>query len=433
MNVHNDQHRIRPPLAAAGCRLVPNPRPLGEGRSPQATRRGEVRVLLSKPSPSGRGQGEGAVFPSTTYRLPLIAHRGFTLAELLIVVLIISIVTVATIPFLKPALDSRRIREAARLFTSQLAAAQSQAIANGNSVGVWMEKTSSNNPTITLGNTDTSMDLSLCEVPDPYSGDTSTSTVVVNVTPPSVPGNANVGTVTMNNADTAWVGLIHKDDLIRFNNSGPYYVLSGPINNDRTLIQTPPPSATVFGILPVQPGYPSQLGGDDFFPNLNPAFRYLPPAAWTTAGWTTPFQIIRQPARSAGSPVSLPSGAVIDTHFSGMGNTGFVAAFSSNGPEPIELIFDKSGAVESVYFGGTKYAVTAPLYFLIGKREKAFTLNATNPAEQNWTDPDNIWVSVNPHTGVASATEVASGSSGPPSSLSQSRAFAISAQAMGGK
>src|SRR4029077_8430960 len=126
MNFHNDQYRVRPPLAAAGRRM-----------------------------------------------LPPTAYRGFTLAELLIVVLIISIVTVATIPFLKPALDSRRIREAARIFTSQLAAAQSQAIANGNSVGVWMEKTSANS--VSPGTSDTSMDLYLCEVPDPYAGDTTNS------------------------------------------------------------------------------------------------------------------------------------------------------------------------------------------------------------------------------------------------------------------
>lgn len=378
MNITIDQHRFRR-----------KPLPSGEGRSPQATRRGEVRV------------------PPTVY-------RAFTLAELLIVVLIISIVTVATIPFLKPALDSRRIREAARLFTSQLASAQSQAIANGNSVGVWMEKIHMGGTSSSTVEGRASADLSLCEVPDPYSGDTSTSTVLVNVT---TSGGQNSGTVTMNSADTAWVGLIKDGDLIRFNNAGSYYVLTGPHNSDRILIQTTPPAATVFNFSPLQIGFPFQVGGDDFVAGSNPpnpAFRNLPPAAWTPAGWTTSFQIIRQPVQSAGAPVELPSGSIIDLELSGMGNSG---AFLSTDNKPLLLMFDRSGAVECIYSGGNRVEVIAPLYFMVGRREG---IGAENDADQ-----DNIWVSVNPHTGVASTTEVATGGS--------SRAFAISAQAMGGK
>src|SRR5262245_39337514 len=71
-------------------------------------------------------------------------HRtAFTLVELLVVIAIISTVTLATVPMILPALDSRRIRESARIVSTQFASAQSEAIARGRSVGVWIERLSS--------------------------------------------------------------------------------------------------------------------------------------------------------------------------------------------------------------------------------------------------------------------------------------------------
>ena len=227
------------------------------------------------------------------------------MAEVLIVVLIVSVVTIATIPLLKPAMDNRRIREAARIVTSQFASAQAEAISSGHSVGVWMEK-------IPLGGAsgsvegEASMDLYLCESPQPYSGDSESSTVIVSVT-----GIPLAGSVTMSSNDTAWIGLLRPGDLVRFNHSGPYYALNGPTATDGTLQQSAP---TVFSIMPIN--------RDDFDSSNNPAFRNLPPAAQSAGGWTTTFQIIRQPVKSASTPVQLPSSAVVDLFYSGMGNSG---------------------------------------------------------------------------------------------------------------
>src|SRR5689334_3793267 len=96
----------------------------------------------------------------TAYRLP---PTAFTLIELLVVIAIISAVTLATVPMILPALDTRRIRESARIVSTQFASAQSEAIARGRSVGVWMERLSAD--------PSASMDLFLCEVPQTYAGD----------------------------------------------------------------------------------------------------------------------------------------------------------------------------------------------------------------------------------------------------------------------
>src|SRR5262245_46825466 len=82
-------------------------------------------------------------------------RRAFTLVELLVVIAIISTVTLATVPMILPALDTRRIRESARIVSTQFASAQSEAIARGRSVGVWMERLSAD--------PSASMDLFLCE------------------------------------------------------------------------------------------------------------------------------------------------------------------------------------------------------------------------------------------------------------------------------
>jgi prepilin-type N-terminal cleavage/methylation domain-containing protein len=381
--------------------------------------------------------------------------RAFTLVELMIVVIIVGMVTVATIPLLKPALDGRRIREAARIVSTQFAAAQSEAVADGHSVGVWMEK---------LPNDSTaSMDLYLCESPQPYSGDTEASTVVVQVTqtgtkpgvveypgasPQTVPLYQAAFTINMA-VDTAWVGLLRAYDTISFGFKGAKYRILGstdsfgqPANavDSNGFLQS---TSTVIRIEPVDP--------DDFvydYSSGSPAlitfaFRKMPPLAFVTTtnptGWTTPYEIVRQPIKSANTPVQLPSGAVVDLFYSGMGGSYLLYQAPQSPPitanqfisdaHPVIATFDRTGALEYLYVNGQQTQITHPLYFLIGKREKLASVE-TDPTKQNSADLENIWVSINPQSGLVSTAEVASGSG---FGISASRALATSAQAMGGK
>src|SRR5262249_43905566 len=55
-------------------------------------------------------------------------RRGFTLLELFIVIVIVALLTAATIPVVLPALAERRVSEGARILQAALAAARGQAI-----------------------------------------------------------------------------------------------------------------------------------------------------------------------------------------------------------------------------------------------------------------------------------------------------------------
>jgi hypothetical protein len=186
-----------------------------------------------------------------------------------------------------------------------------------------------------------------------------------------------------------------------------------------------------------------------------------------------------------GGVAQLPAGAVIDLLFSGVGsaqlwqsaqqvNSGtntysLIGQNPSNSTKssfidttdatekaantrlPIIVTFDKTGALENLYIRGPAVPpssgsgsksvqlqairLTSPIHFLVGKREKLGTLTS-NAAEQNWTDLENIWVSINPQTGLVTTAEVAAAS--PTSTtlqqeLQDARKYAQAAQTMGGR
>jgi prepilin-type N-terminal cleavage/methylation domain-containing protein len=384
-------------------------------------------------------------------------RRAFTLVELLVVIAIISAVTLATVPMILPALDSRRIRESARIVSTQFASAQSEAIAKGRSVGVWIERLSAD-PTA-------SMDLFLCETPQPYSGDTSSSMVQVAVTAGTPVNNVVTTpggppqTVTPYTGkfafagDSGWVGLMRPGDMIRFSFRGPWYrILQGSTALDANgYFQA---SQTTFDIEPVDQSSFVYNYSSSPATKVTPVFSCLPPAA--VSGWSSAFQINFQPIKSASGPVQLPAGAVVDLPSSGIaGGQLFTTAgitqqqfsdttSSPNGKGnrlPIIVTFDRTGALEYLYVRGPVTAgqvqlqrvkLTDPVYFLIGKREKLATLTS-NPAEQNLTDLENIWVSLNPQTGLVTTAEVAAIPTGSTTPLHDARAYAQAAQTMGGR
>ena len=81
-------------------------------------------------------------------------------------------------PLLLPVIDSRRIRETARIVSTQFASAQSEAMAKGRPVGVWIERLGANDTSTNLDRS-AAMDIYLCEVPQPYSGDSIDSRMTV--------------------------------------------------------------------------------------------------------------------------------------------------------------------------------------------------------------------------------------------------------------
>jgi len=368
------------------------------------------------------------------------ANRAFTFAELLIVVVIIAVVTIATIPLLKPAMDSRRIREAARIVSSQFAAAQGEAVATGHTVGVWLEKlhlggtvVGPTSTTATEGNS--CMDLYLCESPQPYSGDSTNATCQVSLLPETSDAQGNiVAPINIYFASGFTpAGLVEVGDQIIFNYRGASYTITGP-----------------------------DTDGDGFVDAVNST---TPVTAQTilqdhgTSGWPqspaqsapVSYQILRLPVKSVNTPVQLPNGSVIDLSFGGLGNpsssSNDAGWFGTLIPSPpastfsqdthsLAVLFDSTGRPTTLYVNGAPHDITAPLYFMIGKREQVPTVEL-DTSKQNWADQDNLWISINPQTGLVSTAEVAAPDAsivtvGPPQ-IVKSRAFATAAQAMGGK
>jgi prepilin-type N-terminal cleavage/methylation domain-containing protein len=387
--------------------------------------------------------------------------RGFTLVELLVVIAIIVTVSAIVVPLLTPVLDSRRIRESARIVSTQFASAQSEAMAKGRSVGVWIERLGANDPN---SNTDHSaaMDLYLCEVPQPYSGDSIDSRITVKVDTTQTPNKYGFSFTS----DTGWSGLLRPGDLIRFNYRGPWYTFP----SDTAEYQGQPtntvtkPDVNGIKYLDDSPNkYIDRIRTSPAIPSSSQAWAQaqssymdcpMPPV-----DLPMPYQILRQPVKTSTQPVQLPAGSVIDLFASGTASTmpyfGMFGTQTSTGTtitdrNPLIITFSKSGALDSFYLMGHKFPLVEPIHFLLGQREKLphVTYLKTDPPEtqaekHNFRDLENLWISINPQTGLITTAEMAnvqneSSLTGTEAQMLSSiiplsRQFATSAQTMGGR
>jgi type II secretion system protein H len=364
-------------------------------------------------------------------RLP----RGLTLVELLVVIVILTMVTAATIPLMAPVTGARKVRESARLLASVFAQAQSRALATGRPAGVWIQRLASG-PNDFVDRANQAIDLFLCESPPPYSGDTALARAMVEAD-----GNNLVVTI-INDLPQSYVFI---GDRIRFNYRGPVYRIAGV--GPRVNVQSTYADGSMTG-----KNMAINLQATDIPPPLNVQL---------------PFQIFRQPVKTADEPVTLPVGAIVDLGFSGVGNgMEFAvplagATASANTPSaaatgiphrPVLVMFGPSGNLDSVYFGHRPRTLSTPqfepykpltaVYLLIGQQTGD---NAA--AVPNYMNQENVWVAVNPQSGLVTTSEVAIGTDEATAVanmdwtdpqevqqlLSASRAYARSAQNMGGR
>lgn len=152
-------------------------------------------------------------------------RRGVTLIELLIVILIMLMIAAVTMPIIRPALEGRKIREAARIVEVFLNGARNRALQSGKTVGVIFE-TNRNEPSAVVS-------LAYAEQPDPYSGDFQGSRICllgnggfgVWQIPPhnDALGNFAPGVIATNDSiftlgDNGWVNNLSPGDLFHLNN-----------------------------------------------------------------------------------------------------------------------------------------------------------------------------------------------------------------------
>jgi prepilin-type N-terminal cleavage/methylation domain-containing protein len=347
--------------------------------------------------------------PSSLIHHPSSFRRGVTLVEMLVVISIIVILTVASLKLITPG-EERRVREAARAVNVYISSARSRAIEIGRPCGVIFRRASGTNfPSA-------AMILDQCEVPPPYAGDTTGAVVQVQTISASPP----ILHIQITPTDFS-SGLIRPGDLMQLNNQGPLYTLN---NGDYSLDAN---------------NFINFTSGTYLTLSLSTNEMPLQTLPWPVGTWSAPvsFQILRQPdqVRSSASTLQLPAGAVVDLNYS---STGLALASTYNSTtrrytsntyfldDPthpaLMIIFSGNGAVEGYYLNG-KHSVSGPIFLLIGQTKLIDPTSGGTDA--NGTDLSNIWVTINPQTGLVSTDEMAAGS--------DPLKYARQSQSMGGR
>jgi len=331
--------------------------------------------------------------PASTY------SRAFTLIEMLVVITILSIVAVGTIAVIEPALESRRVREAARGINVFFGTARNHAVASGRPCGVLIRRLA--------GQEDCGIALEQVEIPPGFSGETLDARAQAQITSamPPVPGSIVTVKLTFVAQQNMVPILVKRGDLAQLNQQGPFYTIEN-----------------------------ATAGGLDLSLDLS---RGVPPPPWPaqTDSEAIPFEIFRSPVKTASAPFQLPAGTVIDLNFCGT-ETNFselLPAPPSMPPPPpalpVYIMFSPNGSVDKCYLeavagaGLESFRATERIYLMVGKRE-----NVPPGVTPNWADFDNVWITLHPRTGLVTTSEVASAAN-----IDESRRFAREAQGMGGR
>ena len=375
---------------------------------------------------------------------------GMTLVELLVVVAIVTLVFAMLANSMRPALESRKTKEASRILSVAFAQAKARAMELGRPVGVWIQGGD------TLGdvNYNFSTEVYLAESPLPYSGDFEGSGCTLT--------SATTFTVAkdQNSLFAGQSPQIRRGDFVKFNHREPAYLILGVNDPDPMDIMQP-----------VTVNFSLARNGI-----VHPRPR----------GIFVPYQVLRQPVRT-GPAIELPTGACIDLRNSGTGPgitnapwvspmaDGMPTDLSTHEPPPgvefqlrvnesgngsVLVLFSPNGDVKSVVrnaespdrnvplvpstVAATNYA-PATIHFLIGKLDQmdiVGTLNFSSddtPNEpfsynRNLTDPGSLWVSVGARSGnVTSSPNNFSVLPVFTASLQAARFFASEAQNLGAR
>lgn len=368
-------------------------------------------------------------------------RSGLTLIELLVVVTIMILLTVVTLPALGPAIRGQQVRDGTRELSAFLASARARALERGRPVGVLFERFGAAQGASDPSLMQFAVNVYMCEVPPPYSGDTFSSMVTLRRT-----GNI-VKLVRLSYIDNdgneiddlQWRGLIRDGDLIKLNYRGRFYRIDGRASVTKEQNGTPlrPPYPLTDPPWTLVSTDPLELAAG--VGNVGQDFIFIPADGGELR---FAYQIFRQPVKSSSNVLQLPGNAVVDLQYSGFESDGELGAFATSTGLPTMLMFAPDGSLEQVYTeGATAGRRLEQLYFLVGKREKigGSTDTLEDPTQRfNFQDPDNRWVAIEPTAGKVITAEVAAGDdttvgiTSAADALRNSRRFAREASPIGG-
>ncbi len=305
---------------------------------------------------------------------------------------IIGILAAFALREMRMGVEERAIREVARAVNVYLGSARNRAMEMGRSAGVVIERSPVKpNAAIQVRQVDS---------PPPYAGDVLDARIMLNS---AGSGNWSVSFAPPGAGDS-WNRLVNHGDLLQLNYQGPYYVIQmADANNKRTirLVNT-------------------------FDLTTGPR---LPPDV-LSAG--LPFQVFPRPISAGVAPLKLSTDAVIDLQASGLGDPGSATLFSAeqSAGGPIYIMFSPNGGVDRVYAGAFNAPVTQPIYLLAGRGDR-IPAGTADDGLANWQDGNNLWVTVNPQTGLIVTSPVAIGEN--VTNLVQAREFAAEIVDAGGR
>jgi type II secretory pathway pseudopilin PulG len=382
-----------------------------------------------------------------------------TLVELLVVVSILMLLAVIAIPAVRPALEGRRVRESARAINVFIGSAQSRAMDIGRPVGVQIQR----DPLLPQAGTV----LYQVEVPPPYAGEVVGAAVAVQDwtytdaarTVFYWPDGSTILKLMFRVGECAYP-RVQVGDQVRLNLGGPLYTVvrdtgtpvppDYPVDSDgfvnfsagAAVLGPPDPPYVVDRVLTVR--LPPPAVAVPYPPAPIPPFPCdtSNPAPFL-ANWSSPvpFQFIRQPARTAVAPLRLDSRMAIDLAYSGTDGFSFeshmVGAPPAADTTPVTIMFSPSGEVTSVWYARRELRYRDPMFLLIGRRERVPTQIDAVFASQaedgllNYQDLGNLWIWLNPRTGLVTTSEVAEVPAG--GVPLDSRSYAREGQTIGGR
>jgi hypothetical protein len=335
------------------------------------------------------------------------------------------------------------------LVSTYVASARNRAIETGRPAGVQFERMA--------GNLNACMVLHTVEVPPPYSGEVLNATCSVGLHPQAPVrdfyGQSHVVLQLSMPLATCDHTLIRVNDQAKLNYRGHTYRVVGPDANTDGIIDDPDPmnpnTVLVHIALPLGTGETPAT----YFPWANLDTNQSP-AKWVGGGPNVPYQIIRQPVKSAIPALQLPEGAVVDLCMSGEGMAQRIpwVTAGNTAPHPT-MVFEPAGTVGAVFHfdfdpsAGTPTsayrAANAPIHFLMGRIEGVGNTDDVFPEPEkspwNIRDPRNLWVSVGTRTGLISTAEnsvvpsaptITAGDTPP---IAAARSIAMQMQSTGGR
>jgi len=304
---------------------------------------------------------------TTDMRKQQTKNRGLTLIELLVTIMIMGIMIAVAVPVIRPPVDARSVKEAARMVSTALASARTKSIETGRSYGIQFVPLSSDGRQV--------QSLAFVQTPPPY---TPASTIQFS----SVTlGSAGEATLTLSGAsDSTTQSKIQNPDadgtaqygtLLRLNDQGAYYEVTNYDKDSSTItLKHSKDSPTVAD-----------------FPFTGQAYTY---------------QIFSGTRKSMLMPIQLPSRAVVDVKLSGIGDAG---QFAPSATVPVRIMFTPTGDFVQIFHPGepTGEDLDDNAYLFVGKAGR--TTASADIEDNHLIDGEAIWISLSPRNGSVSSAE----------------------------